>query len=63
MKNNFEYCQVLVGRVNDVLEFRVDSVLKEMTRTKLCEIPEDEPFSVEDFVNTTSVSLKHFSCD
>ena len=55
--------EVLVNRVNDILEFRVDSVLKHMSETELCEIPDEEPLSVDKFLQITEVSLVCGSID
>ncbi|KAL8616403.1 Dynein heavy chain 5, axonemal [Nucella lapillus] len=45
--------EVLVNRVRDILEFRVDSVLRDMMDMKLCEIPEEEPLSADQFLANT----------
>ncbi|KAK7114140.1 hypothetical protein V1264_000252 [Littorina saxatilis] len=45
--------EVLVNRVNDVLEFRVESVLKDIMQIKLCDIPEEEPIAVDTFLSNT----------
>lgn len=49
--------EVLVTRVNDILEFRVESVLRQMSETELCEIPDEEPKSVDKFLQKTEVSF------
>ncbi|XP_056617792.1 dynein axonemal heavy chain 5 isoform X2 [Triplophysa dalaica] len=48
-----EELDLLLHRVNDMVEFRIDAVLHEMSTTTLCVIPEDEPCTCEEFVNTT----------
>ncbi|KAK7469847.1 hypothetical protein BaRGS_00036125 [Batillaria attramentaria] len=45
--------EVMVTRVNEILQYRVDSVLWDIVHTKLCAVPEDEPWSVEYFVHNT----------
>lgn len=50
-----EELDLLLHRVNDMVEFRIDAVLHEMSTTTLCVIPEDEPCTCEEFVNTTKV--------
>ncbi|XP_076449104.1 dynein axonemal heavy chain 5-like [Babylonia areolata] len=51
--------EILVNRVRDILEFRVESVLRDMTGRHLCEIPEEEPLSVEEFLaNTEKICTK-----
>lgn len=45
-----------MDRVNDLVEFRIDAVLQEMSVSTLCVLPEDEPVSCEEFVQTTRVN-------
>ncbi|XP_061675571.1 dynein axonemal heavy chain 5 [Syngnathoides biaculeatus] len=45
--------ELLMDRVNDLAEFRIDAVLQEMSTCTLCTLPEDEPFTCEEFVKTT----------
>ena len=44
-----------MDRVNDLVEFRIDAVLQEMSMSTLCVLPEDEPVPCEEFVQTTRV--------
>uniref|UniRef100_A0A8C2TVC6 Dynein axonemal heavy chain 5 n=1 Tax=Coturnix japonica TaxID=93934 RepID=A0A8C2TVC6_COTJA len=37
--------ELLLDRVNDLIEFRIDAVLQEMSSVPLCKLPEDEPLS------------------
>uniref|UniRef100_H0ZAY7 AAA+ ATPase domain-containing protein n=1 Tax=Taeniopygia guttata TaxID=59729 RepID=H0ZAY7_TAEGU len=45
--------ELLLDRVNDLVEFRIDAVLQEMSRVTLCMLPEDEPQSCEEFLQKT----------
>ncbi|KAM6102183.1 dynein axonemal heavy chain 5 isoform 6-T6 [Theristicus caerulescens] len=45
--------ELLLDRVNDLIEFRIDAVLQEMNRVVLCKLPEDEPLSCEEFLQKT----------
>ncbi|NXL61516.1 DYH5 protein, partial [Chordeiles acutipennis] len=45
--------ELLLDRVNDLIEFRIDAVLQEMNRVPLCKLPEDEPLSCEEFLQKT----------
>ncbi|XP_065523675.1 dynein axonemal heavy chain 5 [Lathamus discolor] len=45
--------ELLLDRVNDLVEFRIDAVLQEMTRVPLCKLPDDEPLSCEEFLQKT----------
>lgn len=44
-----------MDRVNDLVEFRIDAVLQEMSGSALCILPEDEPITCAEFVQTTRV--------
>lgn len=44
-----------MDRVNDLVEFRIDAVLQEMSVATLCFLPEDHPVTCEEFVKTTRV--------
>lgn len=48
--------ELLLDRVNDLVEYRIESVLQEMSSSMLCVLPQDEPVSCEDFVRTTRVN-------
>lgn len=48
--------ELLLDRVNDLVEFRIDAVLQEMNGVPLCMLPEDEPQSCEEFLQMTKVS-------
>ena len=50
-----------MDRVNDLVEFRIDAVLQEISGSTLCVLPEDEPVTCEEFVQTTRVN-KHIVC-
>ncbi|XP_014864164.1 PREDICTED: dynein heavy chain 5, axonemal [Poecilia mexicana] len=45
--------ELLIDRVNDLVEFRIDAVLQEMNAATLCVLPEDQPITCEEFVKTT----------
>ncbi|XP_053183407.1 dynein axonemal heavy chain 5 isoform X3 [Scomber japonicus] len=45
--------ELLMDRVNDLVEFRIDAVLQEMSGSTLCVLPEDESVICEEFVQTT----------
>lgn len=51
-----------MNRVNDLVEFRIDAVLQEMTASTLCVLPDDEPVTCEQFVQTTRVNTKSLKC-
>uniref|UniRef100_A0A8C5EBC4 AAA+ ATPase domain-containing protein n=1 Tax=Gouania willdenowi TaxID=441366 RepID=A0A8C5EBC4_GOUWI len=45
--------ELLLDRVNDLVEFRIDAVLLEMSMVTLCALPENEPITCEEFVQST----------
>ena len=49
--------ELLMTRAGDLVEFRIDAVLKEMAKTTLCELPEDDPWTVEQFLDRTQVRV------
>ncbi|XP_070691188.1 dynein axonemal heavy chain 5 [Pempheris klunzingeri] len=52
--------ELLMDRVNDLVEFRIDAVLQEMSGSTLCVLPEEEPVTCEEFVQTTrDLCIRH----
>ncbi|XP_060776773.1 dynein axonemal heavy chain 5-like [Neoarius graeffei] len=45
--------ELLLDRANDLVQFRIDAVLQEMSEITLCALPDDEPVTCEEFVQTT----------
>uniref|UniRef100_A0A668AV41 Dynein axonemal heavy chain 5 n=1 Tax=Myripristis murdjan TaxID=586833 RepID=A0A668AV41_9TELE len=56
LKQNYNKLQLLMDRVNDLVEFRIDAVLQEMSTATLCVLPEKEPETCEEFFQTTRVN-------
>ena len=50
--------ELLADRVYSVTECRIDAILKEMASMILCELPEDEPWTIEHFLWNTQVSYR-----
>ena len=48
--------ELLMDRANELCEFRINSVLTEMSNIMLCELPEDEPWTIDNFLQRTQVS-------
>ncbi len=48
--------ELLMDRANDLCQFRINAVLFEMSTTTLCELPEDEPWTIEQFLQNTQVN-------
>ena len=49
--------ELLMLRANELTEFRIDAVLQEMATTTLCQLPGDEPWTVEEFLSNTEVKF------
>ena len=47
--------ELLIDRVNDLVEFRIEAVLHEMANMTLCELPEEEPWTVDEFLERTQM--------
>ena len=47
--------ELLMDRAHDVTEFRIDSILRDMATTTLCQLPGDESWTVEEFLENTVV--------
>ncbi|XP_023670867.2 dynein axonemal heavy chain 5 isoform X1 [Paramormyrops kingsleyae] len=45
--------ELLVDKVNDLVEFRIDAALQEMSAAVLCVLPEDGPLTCDEFVQMT----------
>ncbi|XP_059863189.1 dynein axonemal heavy chain 5 [Delphinus delphis] len=56
LKNAFakiKALELLIDRVNDLIEFRIDAILEEMSSTPLCQLPREEPLTCEEFLQMT----------
>lgn len=51
-----EDLELLLDRVNDWIEFRIDAILEEMSHMPLCRLPQEEPLTCEEFLQMTKVS-------
>ena len=49
--------ELLIDRANDLVEFRIDAVLQEMTNMILCELPEEESWTTQEFLDKTQVNI------
>ncbi len=53
--------ELLVDRANDLVKYRIESILIEMSKVPLCELPtETTPWTIDDFVKRTEASLLLF---
>ena len=51
----FQDFELLVDRVSDIITYRIDAVLSEMSATTLVDLPADEPWTVDHFIERTQV--------
>ncbi|XP_069898297.1 dynein axonemal heavy chain 5 [Dipodomys merriami] len=45
--------ELLLDRINDLIEFRIAAVLEEMSNTPLCELPGEQPLTCDEFLQMT----------
>lgn len=50
---HFENFDLVLKRASDLVTYRIEAVLNDMSNTVLCEISEEEPLAVEEFVHRT----------
>ena len=48
---------LLVNRVVDMIEFRIEKILDDIANTKLVELPTDTPWTIDEFIKKTEVSV------
>jgi len=46
----------MLDRANDLITYRIDSVLNEISTMSLCDLPEDEPITPDIFLQHTEVN-------
>ena len=51
-----ERTKLLISRVNDIYDLRIDQECKNVGATPLCELPDQEPWSMAEFKSRISVS-------
>ncbi|XP_053253117.1 dynein axonemal heavy chain 5 isoform X2 [Podarcis raffonei] len=54
--------ELLLDRVNDLIEFRINAVLQEMSTVPLCNLPEDDPLTCEQFLHMTKELCTKGAC-
>ena len=47
--------ELLVDRANDILEFRIEGVYKQILSTPICELPENEPWTTDQLLSKARV--------
>ena len=58
VEENLKELELLVERVSNTYEFQIQGVLTEIRNMELCALPDSEPWTVDEFVNSTQVWRK-----
>jgi dynein heavy chain, axonemal len=53
----FAAFELLIDRANNIIEYRINAALQDMSSTILCELPINEPWTVDEFIDKTTVSV------
>ena len=53
--DNLKELELLVDRVSHTHKIRIEGVLQDIQNTQLCELPDSEPWTIDEFVNCTQV--------
>ena len=59
VKGKLRELEILIDRANDILEKRIDGILKSTLATKLCDLPDNEPWTIAEFVNKAEVCVHY----
>ena len=49
---------LMLERMNNLITYRIDALLHEIGTISLCDIPEDEPITPEEFLKNTQVKFE-----
>ncbi len=55
VENSLKELDLLIDRINDILEIQIEEVLRGITSTLLRELPGNEPWTIEEFVSRIKV--------
>jgi len=47
--------ELLIDRACDIKTYRIEGILKEMSQLPLCELPDNEPWTIQEFVSKSKV--------
>lgn len=53
----FQTFELLVDRVTDLVDYRINAMLNDVSTTTLCELPTSEPWTIDHFLDVTMVCL------
>jgi dynein heavy chain len=46
----------MLERADDLITYRIDAILNEIATMSLCDLPDDEPITPEEFLHQTRVN-------
>jgi len=49
--------ELLIDRTRDIKTYRIENTLKEMSCVPLCELPDNEPWTIQEFVSKSKVHV------
>lgn len=49
--------QLLIKKIMDILEVRIETILNDMANTSLCAIPDDDPITINEFLSLTEQTV------
>ena len=55
------HLEMISKQAIDILDCRIEAVLEDMSTTALCDLPEDEPVTVQEFLVLTQETCKEAS--
>lgn len=55
---SLEKLELLINRARDILTIQIEGVLKDISFTLLCNLPDNEPWTMEEFVSSIKVSVQ-----
>ena len=56
MHKSLKELELIIDRARDVLELQIEGELKVIQSSQLCELPDNEPWTVDEFLKRTEVS-------
>lgn len=56
VKRQLKGLEILIDRASDILDKRIEGILKTTLATKLCDLPDNEPWTIEEFFSKAQVS-------
>ena len=55
-RESLDKLELLIDRAKDILEIQIDGELSDITNTLICVLPDNEPWTIEEFVSKIKVT-------